>query len=86
MPCHRSCPDGNFPLDGLMQGRLDLVARCITSSMFISFGNFQTDPNPEKCLEDTAGLYVYLHPGLRAPPFTLSVSTALLQIFERPCL
>ena len=26
-----------------MQGRLDLVARCITSSMFISFGKNQED-------------------------------------------
>lgn len=27
MPCHRSCPGGNFTLDGLMHGRLDLVTR-----------------------------------------------------------
>lgn len=27
MPCHRSCPGGNFTLDGLMHGRIDLVTR-----------------------------------------------------------
>eukprot|EP00041_Stephanoeca_diplocostata_P029487 m.871830 g.871830 ORF g.871830 m.871830 type:complete len:354 (+) comp23568_c0_seq65:129-1190(+) len=38
MPCHRSTPAGNFKLDGLMHGRLDLVARCITASFFVSYG------------------------------------------------
>eukprot|EP00039_Didymoeca_costata_P014858 m.245690 g.245690 ORF g.245690 m.245690 type:complete len:348 (-) comp16109_c1_seq15:13-1056(-) len=37
MPCHRSCPQGDFVLDGMMEGRMDLVARCLSQSLFISF-------------------------------------------------
>ena len=38
LPCHNSCPDGSFPLEDLAVGRIDLVARCISAAMFLSFG------------------------------------------------
>jgi hypothetical protein len=39
MPCHRSVPSGDFTLDGLMHGRLDLVTRwCVDVHGVPSFG------------------------------------------------
>jgi len=36
--CHKGRFDGNFPLDDLSQGRMDLKARCIQTSLFYSYG------------------------------------------------
>ena len=36
--CHKGRFDGNFPLEDLAQGRMDLKARCIQTSLFYSYG------------------------------------------------
>ena len=36
--CHKGRFDGNFPLDDLSQGRMDLKSRCIQTSLFYSYG------------------------------------------------
>merc|ERR1712086_446602 len=36
--CHKGRWDGNFPVDDLSQGRMDLKARCIQTALFYSYG------------------------------------------------
>ena len=74
MPVHRSRPDGSFTLDGLVSGRVDLVCRCITSSLFISYGTRRNvlfkatliAPKPPP-------------PGRAPPPVTVSIDGATVR-------
>eukprot|EP00164_Ancoracysta_twista_P013435 GFYU01021439.1.p1 GENE.GFYU01021439.1~~GFYU01021439.1.p1 ORF type:complete len:314 (-),score=42.39 GFYU01021439.1:141-1082(-) len=38
VPCHRGRPNGDIQLNCLSEGRCDLVSRCISNTMFVSYG------------------------------------------------